>query len=52
MKTTLITAYGGTDLDLSEKEIRERERQGEQSNPENETIARSSRPTWGIKPMF
>ena len=27
-------------------------RQGEQSNPENETIARSTRPTRGIRPIY
>ena len=36
----------------SSKERNTRERQGEQSNPENETITRrSTRPTRGIRPI-
>ena len=37
------------DRPRSFREIRERERQGEHSNPENQTITRSTRRTRGIR---
>ena len=47
----VITAQCETDLDLPEKK-NTGERQGEQSNPENEIITkRSTRPTKDIRPI-
>ena len=39
------------DRSRSSRERNTRERQGEESISENETITRSTRPTWGIRPI-
>ena len=39
------------DRSRSPRERNTGERQGEQRNSENETITRSTRPTWGIRPI-
>ena len=39
------------DRSRSSRERNTGKRQGEQSNPKNETITRSTRPTRGIKPI-